>query len=162
MNFDQFYKENREKIFLYALKKTNSKEQAEDFSSETFFKVYRSWSSLELKENGEKRAWTYTVCRNLIIDSYRKKKETALEYEPESDYESTMSELIKEESKMEIHTAISKLPADKQELLELRFGQDLKIKEIAEILDLKEGACKMKLYRALEELKTLLNETTKH
>lgn len=158
MNFDQFYQENREKIFLYALKKTNSKEQSEDFTSETFFKVYKNWSSLMTKENGEKRAWTYTVCRNLIIDSYRKKKETTLEYEPESDYESTMSELIKEESKMEIHTAIGKLPADKQELLELRFGQDLKIKEVADILNLKEGACKMKLYRALEELKKNLEK----
>ena len=162
MKFDDFYLENREKIFFFVLRKLGRKEISEDITSEAFFRLYKHWDSVCTRENGEILAWTYTVSRNLTIDFYKKKKATNLEFEPTSEEEGIMKQIIKEENKQELHQAIKMLPEEKQDLLALRFNQDLKYKEIAEVLDKKEAACKMMLYRALGELKANLAEIRKN
>lgn len=161
MKFEDFYKEKQEKIFFYAVRKVSNKELAEDLCAETFFKVYKNWTAMEKWDDGRKLAWTYTVCRNQIIDHYRKNKPENIENieeQPDDNYESIMSTLIKEESSKEIHTAMQKIDPEKQEVLELRFGQELKFSEIARIIGKSEGACKMLLYRSLQELKQHLTE----
>jgi len=57
---------------------------------------------------------------------------------------------------------MDRLPEDKREILLLSKYQDKKYKEIGEILGCSEGAVKVKVFRALQELKTVYAELEKH
>jgi RNA polymerase sigma-70 factor (ECF subfamily) len=58
--------------------------------------------------------------------------------------------------------AMDRLPEDKREILLLSKFQDKKYKEIGEILGCTEGAVKVKVFRALQELKEVYKELEKH
>jgi len=58
--------------------------------------------------------------------------------------------------------AMDKLPEDKREILLLSKFQEKKYKEIGEIMGCSEGAVKVKVFRALQELKTVYAELEKH
>jgi len=135
MSYEEFYTENKKKVYIYALRKLSNVEQAEDITAESFFRLYKHWEKVSNRGgNGPILAWTYTVARNLIIDTYKKKKTESLEEEPPSDYESLMSQVIKDESARAVHNALAKLDDDKRDILEMKFGQELKFKEISEAL----------------------------
>lgn len=54
-----------------------------------------------------------------------------------------------------LEMAMNELPADKREVIILSRFEGLKYKEIAEILETTEGAIKVKMFRAMKELKDL-------
>jgi RNA polymerase sigma-70 factor (ECF subfamily) len=58
--------------------------------------------------------------------------------------------------------AMDRLPEDKREILLLSKFQDKKYKEIGDILGCSEGAVKVKVFRALQELKEVYKELEKH
>ena len=57
--------------------------------------------------------------------------------------------------------AMDRLPADKREILLLSKYQDKKYKEIGEIMGCSEGAVKVKVFRALQELKVVFQQLEK-
>jgi RNA polymerase sigma-70 factor (ECF subfamily) len=62
-------------------------------------------------------------------------------------------DLERDENQMMLQHALDRLPAEKREILLLSKYQDRKYKEIGEILGCSEGAVKVKVFRALQELK---------
>lgn len=57
-------------LFIYALSLTKNQADAQDLVSETFLKAYLSYDDTK----GNFKTWIYKVCKNLFIDSIRKKK----------------------------------------------------------------------------------------
>ena len=64
-------------------------------------------------------------------------------------------QLAKKQAKAELHTALSKLSDDHREVLTLSRFQELKCREIADILGITEGAAKVRIHRAMQELKNI-------
>lgn len=62
------------------------------------------------------------------------------------------SKIASEELDM-LQLALNKLPEDKKEILVLSKYQGMKYKDIADLLDLTESAVKVRIFRALKELK---------
>jgi RNA polymerase sigma-70 factor (ECF subfamily) len=130
-------------------------------------KLYENLSDLQDRDEKGILAWTYTVSRNLTIDHIRKvsRRNTYTMEEEDLDrvgkvFNNFVKDAIKEEEISTIKNAVDKLDEDDQEILRLRFEEDLKFKEIADIIDKKEGACKMMLYRAVDKVKDNLDENT--
>jgi RNA polymerase sigma-70 factor (ECF subfamily) len=100
----------------------------------------------------------YQIARNARLDHVRKHPE-ALEFEPE------MSPAVKpndpadsEQQTALLHKALLMLPDDKREVLVLSRFQELKYEEIARMLDCEVGTVKVRIHRALRELRTIFEK----
>ena len=160
MEFEEFYKNYRNSLYLFLYKRTGSKETAEDIAAETFFKLYKLWESLDKDQEKRVLAWMYTTARNLLIDNYRKEnRNTELNFDPvteENAYEEIATNIDMKQDLSKVYKAIARLPEEKQQVLELRFKHGMKNKEIAETLGKTEGAVKMLVYRSLVEIRDLI------
>lgn len=159
--FEQNYVKFREHIYWYIYKKTGKKELAEDLTADTFIKLFEHPEVMRDRDENGIKAWLFTVSRNKLYDSYRKKSVSKGKVDVEdeifeiiaSDDVDYIGELISEENSKQLIQSFSVLSVEEKEILELRYKEEMKFSEIGEIVGKKEGAVKMLLYRAMEKLK---------
>ncbi|MTI47288.1 RNA polymerase sigma factor [Sporosalibacterium faouarense] len=141
-------KEQYEKVYAFCYFKVHNVLVAEDITQETFLKYFETTQYLE---KGKKLAFLYTIARNCCIDYFRKNKHTEILDD--------LSELTVEQSEdsitvIAVRSAVSKLSSKEQEIVLLRYTNELGIGEIAEYLDISRFA----LYRKLNEIKRKLKQ----
>ena len=140
-----------DKIYRYCYFKVNNKDIAEDLTQETFLKYFSQTSYIN---RGKPLAYLYTTAKNLCIDFYRNSKK-----EQELDEKILCNNDISAcEKNLDIRQAVSALPEDLQEMLLLRFANELGIGEIANIMDISRFSVYRKLNKALDKLKTILRK----
>lgn len=139
-----------DKIYRYCYFKVNNKEIAEDLTQETFLKYFSQTSYIN---RGKPLAYLYTIAKNLCIDFYRKNNEQALDEEILGN-----DDISGFETNFAIRQGISTLPNDLQELLLLRFANELGIGEIANIMGVSRFSVYRKLNKAFDKLKIILRE----
>ena len=91
----------------------------------TFFRSFRSYHHV-----GKTANYLYVIARNLCRDSYKKKRDIVMEALPDKG-ENPIAVI---ENKIDIEESIKKLPEDLQEVVILHYFQDLKLKEVADII----------------------------
>jgi RNA polymerase sigma-70 factor (ECF subfamily) len=156
--FGPLYERYVDAIYSYAWHRLGDKVAAEDIVSETFHKALENIHTYEWRGVAFS-AWLYRIASNAIATRFRKEQpmrgEEELEHvqglEPGPDVMVTRSEGI-----AELLAAVRALPAEQQQVILLRFGQDLRNKEIALIMLRSEGAVKALLHRALGALRRRL------
>ncbi|WP_128546209.1 RNA polymerase sigma factor [Larkinella soli] len=143
--------------FLYHM--TGQADASEDLVQNVFYRMlkYRHTFTGE----GEFRTWMYHLARNVLADHVRKAKPSARHYDL-ADFVDRIGggapadeRMQKEQELASLHDALRKLSPDHREILILSRFQELKYEEIARILNLTEGAVKVRVHRAMNELKTL-------
>ena len=131
---------------------------AEDIMQETFVKLAVKKPGFDGRSSFP--TWLYSVARNCAIDRLRKKarhKEIPLDECFEVSDETDIEKLyIREEQKIELHRAMSKLPPDYAQILYLRYFEDFDTKAAARIMRKSERQIGDLLYRAKKSLKTEL------
>lgn len=140
--------------FFYGLNK--DQELSEDLVQNTFFRILK-YRHL-FRGEGDFKTWMFHIARNVSHDHYRKTKikvkEAVEKWENKLGHEENQASDMEHADE---HTMLSKamdlLPTDKREILLLSKYQEKKYKEIGEILGCSEGAVKVKVFRALQELR---------
>lgn len=141
-------------LYNFFLHLTGSRNISEDLVQDVFYRIlnYRSTYKGESKFT----TWMYKIARNAHIDFLRKKKE---ELPLEEQWNESLSPEPSPEKKLEIgqditlmREALAKLPLKKREVLILSRYQDLKYKEIAELLGCQIGTVKAHVHRAIKDL----------
>ena len=149
--------------FFYGLTRTS--ELSEDLIQNTFFRIlkYRHLFREQVGSNGgEFKAWMFQIARNVHYDQHRKKRITGEDITHWQDRvghtENKATEIQQTEELQLLSVAMEKLPVEKREVLLLSKFEDMKYSEIGEILGCSEGAVKVKVFRALQELKAIYNQ----
>lgn len=125
---------------------------AEDAVQETFLKAIKYMNSCCF--SGKFRPFLYKIAANVCIDMRRAKwSRIALmeDMKEEPSYEERGFDAIQDTLWMK--TVVRRLPAQEQEIVMLRFGQELKLREIADIMDLPMRTVQSKLRAALRKIK---------
>ena len=149
---EEFVRKYYPVILKYCKYHICDKQSAEDLTQETF---ERFFSSLCRYRHREKTAnYLYVIAGNLCRDSYRHKNELPLEELPET-AENIMADV---ELKITLEQALQRLPEELREVIILHYFQNLKQREIAEILQIGLPLVKYRLGRARELLKEDLGE----
>lgn len=124
--------------------------EAEDIAQETFLRFSRAEG---YKDENRPQAYLITIARNLCIDNAKKAKHAPYSL----DFEVAAPEETAPEKSM-LGSALYTLPKELQELLELRFDQELKVKDIAEMLGISRFSVRRKINHALSLLRAYLEE----
>lgn len=111
--------------------------------------------------SGTFTTWMFSIARNAHIDHYRKVKRSAVPVEIDEErleVEEDAPFVIdqKEQKKNVLEMALERLDEEKREIVILSRYEGLKYKEIADILNTTEGAIKVKMFRAMKDLKNLV------
>ena len=137
--------ENRNAFYKVAYSYTKNEEDALDIVQESIYKALNSIDSL--KEYGKIKSWFYKILIRTSIDFIRK-------YKKYIHIESMMEESECDEYKdIDLDNALNKIPTKYKTIIILKYFEDFKIEEIAEMLGENVNTVKSRLYAALKKLK---------
>ena len=145
--------------FFYGMHK--DADLSEDLVQNVFVRILK-YRTL-FRGEGEFKTWMFHIARNVSHDHFRKKKVIARESLEDwedrvGNDENRLTEYQRDDEMNLLSRAMDRLPEDKREILLLSKYQEKKYKEIAELLDCTEASVKVKVFRALQELKELYRE----
>jgi RNA polymerase sigma-70 factor (ECF subfamily) len=148
-------------LFAYFRQHTDSREDAEDLLHEVFTAVLEQ-PEFGLLSDAEQALWLWRVARNKTIDTYRRKTRhpsLALDYVVDElyagDEQSPEYAALRREEYTRLLAALERLPAIQQEVLRLRFVNELPCTEVAKVLGKREGTIRSMLSRAIAHLRTI-------
>lgn len=147
-----------ESIYRYLYRYLGNADLAEDLTSEVFLRLLQALGTSRAPRD-RLRGWLYRVAHNLAMDWFRQQaKGTAVPLNEEltTDGVSSLDSLQKRQSHQRLREAISQLTPSQQQVVLLRFGEDLKLKEIGQTLGKSEGSVKLIQHRAIKRLRKLL------
>src|SRR5690349_9668538 len=148
------YETHVDAIFEYVRYRVDSKSTAEDLTSEVFLRMVRGLINYQ-NQGVPFRAWLFRIAANLVIDHYRQRRkgsDSALLDDLESDDTDPFDRLAQSEDQLRLRLAIRGLPETYQDLLLLRFVENLPHTEIAKIMNKSADALRAMQYRALKAL----------
>src|SRR5438046_9515525 len=145
-------------LFNFYSKLTGDRTLSEDLVQEVFFRILKYRQTY--RPDTPFRAWVYQIARNARIDHFRKQK-------PEVEWEVEMSPAIlptdsaqeKQEAEL-LHRALLELSEEKREVLVLSRFQELKYEEIARLMGCEVNTVKVRVHRALQELRQIFQRLT--
>lgn len=169
--FEELVRVESPRLFRVILRIIHDEDEAQSIMQETFLQAYQRLDTFR----GESKltTWLYAIGINLARAALRKQRRyQTLE---EGDIEGLQPQFSKgmyaqkpeawnphkitEEADRRrlVHEAINKLPEDYRMVILLRDIEELSTDEAAEILDISNGAARVRLHRARQALRTLLS-----
>lgn len=152
--FERYHKN----LFGFFYRLTLEKEASEDLVQNVFLRIMKYRHTYH--GDGKFSTWMYHMARNLFADYYKKQKKMGYKedvlitdryFRNETNAESAR---IQNEEVSLLQKAIEHLPIDKKEVIILSKYQEMKYKDIADLLGITESAVKVRIFRALKDLKT--------
>ncbi len=147
-------------IFAYLRMHTPSREDAEDLTMEVFLAALER-DNLSALQAEEHLLWLRRVAHNKLVDSYRRNERRPLigldriaEKLLEHNCTDPEHSLLQREQYNQLYQAIAKLPTLQQQVLRLRYADNLRFAQIAVLLDKREDAVRKLLSRTLATLRT--------
>lgn len=141
--FDVLLERNQEALFAYIMRLTQDVDQANDVFQETFMKAIVCIRSHQYKTTGKFSAWLMRIAHNLVIDSVRNNRNMP-QYDGDMQnnvlynnvrlaQECCEEDMLRQADLTTLEKMIGMLPPVQQEIVHLRFYEDLSFKEIAQI-----------------------------
>ena len=134
---------------------------AEDLTEDTFLKVWQNLKKYKKKRKNPFSSWVFRIAHNLIVDYYRKNRvieeindnivDTDKDNSPE---EKTHTKL----TNIRLRKVIRRLPDNYQEIIILKYINELDNKEISAAIGKSESTIRTIQFRALEKLRSMLGE----
>lgn len=152
-NFESLFKNYSDVIYRLCLYKTSKEEVAYDLTQETFLRLWKTISSN--KEINKPKQYIYQIARNLIIDYYKSYKTISLDKLQEEGFDS-ISKVSSPETLSEVSMLkeiIDTLDQDFRDVVYMRFIEGMRVKEIAEILDISENLASVRINRGKKQLR---------
>jgi RNA polymerase sigma-70 factor (ECF subfamily) len=143
--------------FLYHM--THDKEASEDMVQNVFYRMLKYRHTYSGK--GEFVTWMFHLGRNILKDEFKKQKRSGNYDELEEVSEKISGGILadeqlgKKQAQHQLYRAMEKLNEEEREILVLNKFQELRYHEIAQILNINEGAVKVRIHRAFIQLKSI-------
>ncbi len=144
--------EQYDKIYRYCYFKLYDKQFAEDITQEAFLRFYKQDLNLD---NDKELPYLYTIAKNLCIDMFRQKSIESIEdvkiefaYDPAKEWTDNLT----------LHSVIARLPDEEQEMIFLRYVNEIPITSISTIVGLSRFSVYRRLTKSLKWLKEELKK----
>ena len=156
--FAELYDEHVDAVYRYVLYRVREPSDAEDITSDVFTRAFANihryrWQGKSFL------AWLYTIARNAVTDRRRRTRPTVeLEnaYGLAEDGPTAHDHAVRGEQVDALRGAVKYLTTEQQEVLLLRFVENMSSRQVARVLGKNEGAVRALQFRALGRLRKLL------
>ena len=152
------------RLYRYLLRLTQDSAAADDLFQLTWLRVIEKIGRYDARR--QFTPWLFAVARNLAIDHLRRRRDTSLDAPQESGTSPAervvaagldpLEQLLEFERGTLLAAAIAELPVIHRDVLTLRFEEDMKLEEIAEVSEIPLSTVKSRLLRAMETLRRKL------
>lgn len=155
--FGELYARYVKKMYSYTFYRTGNSQDAEDLTAKVFSRAYAHIGNF-VERGVPVQAWLYRIAHNLVANWHRdqsRRKIIALDDYVARSLQSEAPERLAEdqEERDQLLAAVRRLPEDRQQLLLLKFIEQLSNAEIGEIMGRTEGAIKSLYHRTLLALR---------
>jgi len=149
------------RLYRFLLRLTRQPAEAEDLFQQTWLRVAERHRQYDPRHSFE--AWLFTVARNLAMDHLRRARPQSLEVASDdgitqaehlpSAGPTALERLLARERAERVLAALQDLPVPYREILVLRFEEEMKLEEIARVVDAPLSTVKTRLARGLERMR---------
>jgi len=165
------FERHGDRLCGYLTRVTQDAELARDFVQEVFLRVLKYRATY--RDGHRFSAWLYTIAHNVVNRHFGKKSTgaTVISIDDvaamiESRDASPFTQAAAAEEKRLLRTAFAELSVEKREILTLGMIERMPYKQVAEVMGLSESAVKVRVHRAVKELRAvylrLVNEEENH
>lgn len=154
----QVHEQYYDAIYRYMSFRVNDLQTAEDLTSEVFIRFLHAIKQKNAPQNTI-RGWLFGTASLILKEHYRKKKRTQLTELSDSLPGETVAPTARlevQENKAALRLAMTNLTEDQQQVLALRFGYEMPVREVAETMNKSEGSVKMLQVRAIAALTRMM------
>jgi RNA polymerase sigma-70 factor (ECF subfamily) len=140
----------QQRLYRVIRRRVSSHEDADDILQNTFIKVFRYLEGYERR--AELFTWMYRIATNEVMNYLKKQKRTVTHPLPEEDH--STADHFMDTARLELHFehAINKLPERQQMVFRMRYFDELSYKEMADMLEVSEGALKASFHHAARKI----------
>jgi len=145
---EEFIREHQKDLYRFAYSYVKNPNDALDIVQDSVYKALKN--SNTLKEQDKIKTWMFTIIRNTSFTFLQSKnKEISLSVIEEKSEEESISKT----EVIYLKNLIKNLDQESQELITLRFYEDLQFNEIAEVLETNISTIKTRFYKVLTQIK---------
>jgi len=164
-DFEQLVRRYQRKVYRVLLLMLKNPEDADNLTQECFLRAYTSMESF--RGECSEQTWLIRIAVNLVRDHARNRRAgfwkrllrledpgvIADDREPSSIKPSPERGMLAREELDAVWRAVDRLSARQREVFVLRFAEEMELREIAEVLDLRIGTVKAQLFRAVTNVR---------
>ena len=166
-SFERLYAEYAGPLYGFLAYRTGNRSLAEDLLADTFERAWTSRRRFDLRR-GSQKTWLYSIALNRLRDHARREvvEERALHqvaslgvHNGNGSHNGTIEHV---ELRQLLLTAMDLLEEPEREALSLRYGGDLSLREIADVVGVPRSTIEGRVYRGLKKLSQELVEEAPH
>lgn len=150
----QLIQENKLQLYRIAYSYVKNEQDALDVVQEATYKAIVNQE--KLKEEAYMKSWLIRILINCAVDVLRKRENVA--QAPEVWVGASANQGMDTEAVMDLREAIQGLDETQKRLIHLKYFEDLKLEEIAGIMEMPLGTVKSQLHRIVKRLRIELKE----
>ena len=158
--FNLLVREYQERVYWHVRKMVIDHDDADDLVQEIFVKVWKNLDSF--REDAKLFTWIYRIATNECLTFLKRKKRKF--FVPINDVQGELSAKLEnepgisgDEIQLKLQKALLTLPDKQRMVFNMKYFDDLKFKEIAEITKTSEGALKANYHHAVKKIEEFIN-----
>ena len=145
------------RLYNFFVRLTYDQSLSEDLTQNVFERIIRYRNSFN--DSHQFKSWIFQIARNVRTDFYKKNKiniNDSIEVNNVPLTTTSISQKIEEKEVMNnLERALKKLSPDQREVIMLTRFQKLKYAQVADMMNTSEGAIKVKVHRAIKDLRKI-------
>ena len=151
----------QDKVYSVIRRMVIDHDAADDAAQETFVKVWKNIESF--KGDSKLYTWIYRIATNEALNHLRKKKRRF--FIPIGDIEHELSSSLDtdiyysgDEIQLKLQKALLKLPEKQRLVFNMKYFEEMKFKDIAEVMDVSVGSLKAQYHHAVKKIEKFIKE----
>nr|WP_321223096.1 RNA polymerase sigma factor [uncultured Psychroserpens sp.] len=151
----------KERLYWHIRHIVKSHDDADDVLQNTFIKVYKNIQNF--KEDSKLFSWMYRIATNESL-THLSKNAKRINFSSEELQQQSITNLKADvyfegdDIQLKLQQAIATLPEKQQLVFNMRYFEDIKYKDMSDILDTTEGALKASYHIAVKKIEAFLTQ----
>jgi len=152
--FADLYEAHFESVYAFIARRVRDRDAAEDLTADVFHKALAALPRFDWR-GVPFGVWLFRIASNVVVDHWKQAARESSEEPPEPATEADFEDALE---RGRLFRLVGELPDKQRRVVQMRFAEGQSIREIGTALKKTDGAIKQLQFRALQALRTRMNE----